>query len=256
MNPECLNDCKDLPVFPKRPFNRPGLSRIDYRIGSYSDIMEAILWNLNRNAVLSNWTHREKEDPGIALLEGAAILGDILTFYQEIYANEAYLRTAHWKESISDLVKLLGYRLSPGLGGRATFVFEVKGDKPVIVPMGFQIKAQVTGSEQSVEFESVKEVKAYPHLNRFNLYRPRIDQGTNTSSTSVNSRNLLDTKAVAGRKDASSIDLNSLPLSRFPASSTINNQNTLEVKEVIGKDDAARIGFYRLPFSRPRKSVV
>ena len=80
------------------------------------------------------WTHREPDDPGIALLEGAAILGDILTFYQEHYANEAYLRTAAWRESVAELVRLTGYRLAPGIGGRATFAFEVTrqraGDDP------------------------------------------------------------------------------------------------------------------------------
>ena len=54
------------------------------------------------------------------------MLGDILTFYQELYANEAYLRTAHWRTSIAELVRLLGYRLAPGLGGSGTFAFEVR----------------------------------------------------------------------------------------------------------------------------------
>ena len=48
---------------------------------------------------LASWTHRTADDPGIALLEGAAILGDILTFYQQHYANEAFLRTAAWRTS-------------------------------------------------------------------------------------------------------------------------------------------------------------
>ena len=47
-----------------------------------------------RRRELAHWTHREPDDPGIALLEVGAVLGDILTFYQELYANEAYLRTA------------------------------------------------------------------------------------------------------------------------------------------------------------------
>ena len=42
---------------------------------------------------LTAWTHRLPDDPGIALCEGAAIVGDILAQYQHRYANEAYLRT-------------------------------------------------------------------------------------------------------------------------------------------------------------------
>ena len=170
--PECRNDCSEPLSFPKRPFNRPGLSRIEYRIGAYGEIREALLRNLNRAAVLSGWTHQSADDPGIALLEGAAILGDILTLYQDVYANEAYLPTAAWRESVADLVRLLGYRLAPGLGGRGTFAFEVTGGLPVTIPKGFPLTAQVTGIPGTADFETGDELVAYPWLSRFHLFRP------------------------------------------------------------------------------------
>ena len=179
MSRDCRNDCVETLLFPKKIENRPGLSTIDYRIGTYSDFREALLRRLNSDPNLSSWTHRQADDPGIALLEGASIIGDILTFYQELYANEAYLRSAKWRESISDLVRLLGYRLSPGLGGKATFAFEVKGDKPVVVPAGFPIKAQVEGAEQPVDFETTREFVAEPSLSRFNLYQPYTEPDLN-----------------------------------------------------------------------------
>ena len=173
---ECENDCVEKLVFPKEIKNRPGLPHIDYRISTYADFLEALLRKLNTDPVLVNWTHREPDDPGIALLEGASILGDILTFYQELYANEAYIRTAQWRESITDLVRLTGYRLSPGVGGRAIFAFEVKDKdgKPVIIPAGFPVKAQVEGLDQPADFEILEETTAYPALNKFHLYRPRL----------------------------------------------------------------------------------
>ncbi|HYP01544.1 MAG TPA: hypothetical protein VER76_15245 [Pyrinomonadaceae bacterium] len=174
MPDDCRNDCTPPLRFPRRPHNAPGLARLSYRIGSYTDFREALLRNLNQTATLEAWTHRGADDPGIALLEGAAILGDILTFYQELYANEAYLRTARWRESISDLVRLLGYRLSPGLGGNATFAFEVKGDKPVLVPAKFPVKVQVEGLEKPADFETSEGTLAFPHLSRFHLYRPML----------------------------------------------------------------------------------
>jgi hypothetical protein len=183
MKPDCRNDCVEPLRFPKRADNRPGLSHIDYRIGAYADIREALLRNLDKTAILSQWTHRGADDPGIALLEGAAILCDILTFYQELYANEAYLRTAQWKESIADLVRLLGYRLSPGLGGSATFAFEIKGDKPVTVPAGFPLKAQVDGLESPADFETSDEAIIYPWLSRFNLFRPLQTPNVTSATT-------------------------------------------------------------------------
>lgn len=194
MNVDCRNDCTEPLRFPKRPGqsfafgakqcfccangehtsadNRAGLSHINYRIGTYASIREFLLHNLNQTANLQAWTHRGADDPGIALLEGAAILGDILTFYQELYANEAYLPTATWRDSISELVRLVGYRLSPGMGGNATFAFEVKGTKAVTVPANFPVKAQLEGHDKPSEFETAGELNAYPWLSRFNLYRP------------------------------------------------------------------------------------
>ena len=172
MRSDCRNDCVEPFEFPKEIHNRPGLPRIDYRIGTYSDFYEAILRDLNSEDTLRSWTRREPDDPGIALLEGASILGDILTFYQELYANEAYLRTARWRESVADLVRLLGYRLSPGVGGHATFAFEIRGGKPVVIPAGFPIKAQVEGLDQPAEFETPQEAVAHPSLGEFHLYCP------------------------------------------------------------------------------------
>ena len=171
MTEEWRNDCIEPLLFPKRPNNRPGLSRMDYRIGAYADFREALLRKLNLDPLLKNWTHRGADDPGIALLEGASILGDILTFYQDLYANEAYLRTAQWRDSIGALVRLLGYRLSPGLGGQATFAFEIKGDQPVVIPAGFPVTAQVAGLEKPADFMTMEEATAYPWLSRFHLYR-------------------------------------------------------------------------------------
>jgi hypothetical protein len=180
---DCRNDCVEVLRFPKIVFNRPGLPHICYRIGTYSDFRESLLRKLDQNAVLQNWTHREPDDPGIALLEGVSILGDILTFYQETYANEVYLRTAVWRESISGIVKLLGYRLSPGLGGTGTFAFEVKGDKSVNIPSGFPLKAQITGTGKQENFETANDLTAYPWLNKFNLFRELV---ANPVTPSVN----------------------------------------------------------------------
>lgn len=191
---ECRNDCTRPLRFPRRPGhnvadgasdcfccspnehvsidNRPSLSHFNYRIGTYATIREWLIRKLDLTPSLQSWTHREADDPGIALLEGAAILGDILTFYQELYANEAFLRTATWRESISDLVRLLGYRLSPGIGGKTTFAFEVKGTQSITVPANFPVKADLEGFEKPSDFETTEEITAYPWLSRFNLFRP------------------------------------------------------------------------------------
>lgn len=170
MTEKCRNYCKGQKQLDK-PYNRAGLPHIGYRIGAYSDFREFILQELDLNRSLRNLTYRNPDDPSIAILEGAALLGDILTFYQELYANEAFLRTAQWKESISALVRLTGYRLSPGYGGTANVAFEVKAGNDITIPKGFPVKAQLEGSNESLDFETNKEFVAVPSLGKFRLYR-------------------------------------------------------------------------------------
>ena len=202
MSLDCRNNCVDPVRFPERPTNRPGLSHIRYRIGTYSDFREAILRSLDKDPVLDAWTHRGADDPGIALLEGASILGDILTFYQELYANEAYLRTAQWRESIADLVRLLGYRLAPGQGGTGVVAFGIKGSAPVIIPTEFPVKAQVGSADKPLDFQTSEAATAYPRLSLFNLYRPRNTAQPITAGPG-NSR--LEIDAVNGARDVESI---------------------------------------------------
>jgi len=198
--PPCRNDCAAPLLFPAPISNRPGLPHIAFRIGAYSDIREYLLRQLDVDPTLSPWTHRKPDDPGIALLEGAAILGDILTFYQELYANEAYLRTARWRESIADLVKLLGYRLTPGVGGHGTFAFLVHGAAPVLVPSGFPIAAQLTSAATPDDFQTSSDLTAYPRLSQFHLYRPRSAPQPITAGA-----NQLEIQSVGGATNVDAI---------------------------------------------------
>ena len=168
----------------------------------YAEMRAHMLDHLNTSPELLGWTHRGSDDPGIALLEGAAVVGDILTYYQSLYANETFLRTAKWRESVAELVQLLGYRLAPGIGGEAHFALAVKGERPVTVPKGFGFKAQLEGRDEPAEFESTAENLAYPHLGQFNLYRPRLALQNITAGPA---NNKLEIHAVDGRTDVASL---------------------------------------------------
>lgn len=170
--------------FPKSLDNKAGASRIDYRIGTYNSIREAMLRELDKSRALWEWTYRGSDDPGIALIEGASILCDILTFYQNLYANQAFLRTAEWRENISKLVRLTGYFLAPGAAGHASFAFEVGREKKVVIPAGFPLKAQLEGMEANVDFETDNELIAYPALNKMTLYNT-LETPTSNNQTAT-----------------------------------------------------------------------
>jgi hypothetical protein len=189
----CEHDCVQPPVFPATIFNRPALDRIGYRIGDYARFREHSLARLDQQLALAAWTHRSADDPGIALLECGALAAEILAFYQELYANEAYLRTADWRESVARLVALTGYRLAPGLGGEVAFALAVSSDNPVTVPAGFPFKADLEELDEPARFESTAEVTCYPWLNQFSLYRKRLGPISIAEGDTV-----LELKAISG----------------------------------------------------------
>jgi len=168
--------------FPEPVLNRPALPQIRRRVGDYNTIREALIYRLDRAPGLERWTYRGCDDPGIALLEGAALVGDILTFYQELYANEAYLRTAKWRENVSALVRLTGYRLRPGLGGVATLALELDSEAPVTAPAGHSFVAEIDGVEDPVRLEALADTLLIPGLSTITLCAPqdprKLAQGT------------------------------------------------------------------------------
>ena len=114
--------------------NRPGLSSISYRTGTWAQFKASMLDALSTTPALAALSTRSDDDFTIALLDAWAVACDILTFYQERIANESYLRTATELVSVGELAKLIGYKLRPGLAASAALSFTL--DTPPPVPPG------------------------------------------------------------------------------------------------------------------------
>ena len=104
------------PQTPGLVSNRPGLSQIGYRVGTYANFKASLLTALSEpaNSPLGLLTTRDDSDFTIALLDAFAVTSDILTFYQERLANKSYLRTATLPGSVFELARLVGYQPSRG----------------------------------------------------------------------------------------------------------------------------------------------
>src|SRR6185369_1195249 len=107
--------------------NRPGLSAIAYRVGTYSSFRETLHARLSGSGqpALNGLTTRDNNDFTIALLDAWAMVGDVLTFYQERIANEAYLRTATERLSVLELARLINYELRPGVAASTYLAFTI-----------------------------------------------------------------------------------------------------------------------------------
>ena len=69
--------------------NRPGLSQLDYRIGTFGSFLADMKGRLSSAAYpeLAALTTRDRSDPAIALLDAWAIVADVLTFYPVSYTH-------------------------------------------------------------------------------------------------------------------------------------------------------------------------
>ncbi len=97
--------------------NRPGLSAVAYRTGTYARFRTSMLAGLSRESrpALAALKTREPDDFAIALIDAWSVAADVLTFYAERIANEHYLGTATERRSIAGMTALIGYRLKPGV---------------------------------------------------------------------------------------------------------------------------------------------
>ncbi|MDO8586981.1 MAG: baseplate J/gp47 family protein [Armatimonadota bacterium] len=143
-------------IHPIAVSNKPGFSAIAYRTGDYAAFRQALLLPLDpalSEKELINWRPGVTGDLAVQMAEWWAYLADILTFYNERIANEAYLRTACLPESVRRLIRVLGYRPRPGIGARGDLAALIQGQGPVTLPRGFQIRSKPGPGRQPRIFE-------------------------------------------------------------------------------------------------------
>ncbi|MBN1262499.1 MAG: putative baseplate assembly protein [Anaerolineae bacterium] len=189
---ETLNDCECCEGLtsrtPARIHNRPGLNAIAYRVGDHGRFKASMLAALSRTDVrpaLAQLRTRADDDFSIALLDAWATVADVLTFYQERIANEAYLRTATERLSLAQLAALVGYELQPGVAAAAYLAFTADDSATAAtVAKGAQVQSIPIAGGLPQTFETVESIVARPE---WNALKPRMTQPQtlHASTTSV-----------------------------------------------------------------------
>lgn len=146
--------------------NRPGLDAIAYRIGAHGDFMASMRARLSSEAfpALRALLTRDPSDFSLALLDAFASAADVLTFYQERIANEAYLRTSIERRSLVELARLIDYRLKPGVAAEAYLAFsldETPGAPTRLdLDSGIRVQSEPGPGEQPQLFQTIEPVEA------------------------------------------------------------------------------------------------
>src|SRR3954465_13086426 len=155
---------------PAAKFNRAGLPAIGYRVGTHADFRQSLLARLSSTdyPALAPLTTRTSDDWTIALCDSFAVLADVLTFYQERIANEAFLGTATERRSVLMLARLIGYQLNPGVAASTALAFTLASApgmpslaaQPVTIPVGTRAQSIPDPNQDPQTFETIAPAAA------------------------------------------------------------------------------------------------
>src|SRR4029077_1227567 len=130
-----MSNCPcDVAVFPPALVIPPSLAALRRQIATLPDYRQALLAALPSYVPLSDWRARDNSDFGLMLLEMWAALADMVSFYDEVIADELYLRTAVRRPSVRKLTGLLGYVPRPASSASVTLAGIADGRGFVVVP--------------------------------------------------------------------------------------------------------------------------
>ena len=161
--------------------NPPGLPSLSYRIGTHSELLRRLVARLPKWTIpdgdhaqqrpLAKLTTRSGDDPALALLDAWAVVGDVLTFYQERIANEGFLRTASERRSVLELARAIGYELDPGVAASTYLAFTVEDAEQLpdtaAIPAGTRVQSiPMSNDELPQTFETSHDFEARVAWNK------------------------------------------------------------------------------------------
>jgi Baseplate J-like protein len=129
---------------------------IGYRAGDFASFRRALLRPLPGEQAITDW-RPVPGDLGLQVLEWWAYLADVLSFYNERYANESYLGTATQRGNIANLAALLGYQPTPGIAATGTLAAissARQSAEPLVLPAGMSVSSTASPGVPSQIFEA------------------------------------------------------------------------------------------------------
>ncbi|CAB4123878.1 Baseplate protein J-like [uncultured Caudovirales phage] len=139
------------------PINSTPLS-IDYTSRDYYSLRADLIARMKTR--LTDWQGNDPADPGVALIEAMAYMGDLTSYYIDRAANESYIGTATQRQSIINIAKTYGYYPSGYRAATITVTFSNSDSVNHTIPTGTQLVANVihNDSVQQVLFTTTMDV--------------------------------------------------------------------------------------------------
>jgi hypothetical protein len=108
--------------------------------------------------IFPDWNVASEGDFGVVLLELFSYCGDILSYYTDRVAQEAYLPTATQRQSLLNIAQLLGYTPSNGTPASGTVTFTTNNPGPaVVLGQGTQVQSNFnTALDQPIIYQTTE----------------------------------------------------------------------------------------------------
>ncbi|HOM71687.1 MAG TPA: baseplate J/gp47 family protein [Armatimonadota bacterium] len=133
-----------------------GRASISYSNKDYESLRQELLSRIPQ--LTDRWTDFNESDLGVVLLELFCGVGDMLAYYLDVQAAEAFLPTARQRQNVINLCKLINYRLDTPVAATTTLRFSLSSvlDSDLTIPAGIVCKARLEDGD--VDFETVDDV--------------------------------------------------------------------------------------------------
>lgn len=163
-----------------------GLDKLPRQIGTFHEFRRALLRDINAETVeifdsnnqlvnvipLSHWRARGKDDFGVMLLEMWAYICDSLSFYDEVLANESYLKTSFLRPNLRKLIDLLGYLPRPAVGSTVKLAAIAEGRLQLKLPSGTAFRSGAFEGNPPQVFELTDDAFIHPFTNHMGIRAP------------------------------------------------------------------------------------
>ncbi len=132
-----------------------GRASIAYTNKDYDSLRRDLLARVPQ--LTDRWTDFNASDLGVVLLELFCGIGDMLAYYLDAHAAEAFLPTARQRQNVINLCKLISYRLDSPVAATTNLRFSLAAslDADLVIPEGTACRARL--EDEDVEFETAKD---------------------------------------------------------------------------------------------------
>ena len=114
---------------------------VDYTGRDYYSLREDMITRIQDR--VPDWTATDPADFGVALVEAFAYMGDLVSYYIDRTANEAFLQTAVQRSSLLNIAQTYGYVPAGYRQATTTLTFSNSSESEVTIPVGTVVSGDV-----------------------------------------------------------------------------------------------------------------